>query len=98
VWYVYIIRSQAFPDREYTGATADLKRRMSDHNRGKSAHTAKYIPWELLWYCSFHDKGKALEFERYLKSHSGTAFAKKRLCKPPLRVAVALDRHAIHPL
>jgi putative endonuclease len=79
MWYVYIIRSRAFPDREYTGATADLKRRIADHNAGKSPHTAKYLPWELLWYCAFSDKYKALEFERYLKSHSGRAFAKKRL-------------------
>lgn len=28
---------------------------------------------------SFPDKYKALEFEKYLKSHSGRAFAKKRL-------------------
>jgi putative endonuclease len=76
---VYIIRSMAFPEQEYTGATADLKRRMADHNAGKSTHTAKFIPWELVWYSAFHNKYKALEFEKYLKSHSGRAFAKKRL-------------------
>jgi putative endonuclease len=79
VWYVYIIRSQAFPRQEYTGATADLRRRMADHNSGKSTHTAKYIPWVPVWYSAFPDKYKALEFEKYLKSHSGRAFAKKRL-------------------
>jgi putative endonuclease len=79
MWYVYIIRSLKFPDQEYTGASADLKKRLSDHNSGKSAHTAKYAPWELIWYCAFLDKLKALEFERYLKSQSGRAFAKKRL-------------------
>ncbi|MDX2095626.1 MAG: GIY-YIG nuclease family protein, partial [Alphaproteobacteria bacterium] len=36
-------------------------------------------PWELVWYCAFPDKYKALEFEKYLKSHSGRAFANKRL-------------------
>ena len=79
MWYVYIIRSVAFPDQEYTGATADLKQRMSDHNAGKSSHTTKFRPWELVWYCGFPAKYKALEFEKYLKSHSGRAFAKKRL-------------------
>jgi predicted GIY-YIG superfamily endonuclease len=79
VWYVYIICSLTFSEQEYTGATADLERRMADHNAGKSTHTAKYIPWELIWYSAFPDKYKALEFERYLKSHSGRAFAKKRL-------------------
>jgi hypothetical protein len=32
------------------------------------------------WYCAFLDKFGALEFEKYLKSDSGRAFAKKRLC------------------
>jgi putative endonuclease len=32
-----------------------------------------------MWYCAFPDKYKALEFEKYLKSGSGRAFAKKRL-------------------
>jgi predicted GIY-YIG superfamily endonuclease len=79
MWYVYIIRSVSSPEQEYTGATANLKRRISDHNAGKSTHTAKFKPWELAWYCAFHDKYKALEFEKYLKSHSGRAFATKRL-------------------
>lgn len=79
MWYVYIIRSINFPHQEYTGATADLKRRLTEHNAGKSTHTAKYAPWELVWYCAFLDKQRALAFEKYLKSHSGRAFAKKRL-------------------
>ncbi|WP_064707530.1 GIY-YIG nuclease family protein [Rhizobium bangladeshense] len=79
MWYVYILRSVNFPDQEYTGSTADLKQRLSAHNAGKSAHTAKFAPWKLLWYCAFPDKHNALQFETYLKSHSGRAFASKRL-------------------
>jgi putative endonuclease len=79
VWYVYIIRSVGFPDQEYTGATSDLKQRVVDHNTGKSTHMTKFLSWELIWYSAFSEKHKALEFERYLKSHSGRAFAKKRL-------------------
>jgi len=77
MWYVYILRSINFPKQEYVGATADLKRRLPEHNAGKSTHTAKFRPWELVWYCAFPDKYRALEFEKYLKSHSGRAFAKK---------------------
>ncbi len=79
MWYVYIIRSIRFPDQEYTGASEHLKQRIVEHNAGRSTHTAKFKPWKLVWYCAFSDKYKALEFERYLKSHSGRAFAKKRL-------------------
>jgi putative endonuclease len=73
MWYVYIIRSLSSPGESYVGATADLKQRVADHNAGKSTHTAKFTPWELVWYCAFADKLRALEFEKYLKSHSGKA-------------------------
>jgi predicted GIY-YIG superfamily endonuclease len=79
MWYVYVIRSASAPRQEYTGATADLRRRIADHNAGKSSHTAKHKPWELVWYCAFLEKYAALDFEKYLKSHSDRAFAKKRL-------------------
>ena len=79
MWYVYIIRSIRFPDQEYTGASEHLKERIAEHNAGRSMHTAKFKPWKLVWYCAFSDKYKALAFEKYLKSHSGRAFAKKRL-------------------
>lgn len=79
MWYVYIIRSIHFRDQEYIGATADLRKRIAEHNAGRSAHTSKFMPWELVWYCAFPDKHRALAFEKYLKSHSGRAFAKKRL-------------------
>jgi putative endonuclease len=79
MWYVYIIRSSSSSEQIYIGATANLKQRIADHNAGKSSHTAKFVPWELLWYSAFPDKFRALEFEKYLKSHSGRAFANKRL-------------------
>lgn len=78
MWYVYIIRSSSSPAQSYVGATADLKQRIADHNAGKSSHTSKFMPWELVWYSAFSDKIRALEFEKYLKSHSGKAFANKR--------------------
>jgi putative endonuclease len=79
MWYVYIIRSLSSAAQEYTGLSEDLKQRVKDHNTGKPTHTSKYVPWELVWYCAFPDKGSALDFEKYLKTHSGRAFASKRL-------------------
>jgi len=79
--YVYILSSTADPNQRYIGASADLKQRFADHNAGKSAHTAKFRPWELECYLAFLQKQRAYEFEKYLKSHSGRAFAKKRLCQ-----------------
>jgi len=77
--YVYILCSNAFPDRHYTGITDDLKTRLAKHNAGEVSHTSKYKPWKLKTYIAFSDEKVALAFERYLKSASGRAFAKKRL-------------------
>ena len=77
--YVYILRSVNFPDRYYTGLTADLEERLKTHNAGKVFHTSKYKPWLIETFVAFTDDQKAIAFERYLKSGSGRAFAKKRL-------------------
>lgn len=77
--YVYLLESEAFANQRYVGATSDLKRRLADHNDGKSSHTSKFVPWKLVSYVAFSDVQKAQTFERYLKSGSGHAFARKRL-------------------
>jgi putative endonuclease len=77
--YVYLLQSEMSGNQRYVGLTSDLKRRLADHNAGKSAHTSKYSPWKLVSYVAFLDERKAAIFERYLKSGSGHAFAKKRL-------------------
>jgi predicted GIY-YIG superfamily endonuclease len=78
MYYVYLIRSETHQDQRYISYTTDLKRRLKTHNAGNSPHTTKYRPWTLVTYHSFSDKLKAQEFERYLKSGSGQAFANKR--------------------
>jgi predicted GIY-YIG superfamily endonuclease len=77
--YVYLIRSIHSLDQKYVGITSDVKSRLKAHNEGKSSHTAKYKPWELVTYIAFSDPFKAADFELYLKSGSGRAFANKRL-------------------
>ena len=78
MFYVYMLRSIPNPDQTYIGYTEDLKTRFAAHNHGQSPHTAKFKPWELVTYLAFNDRAKALSFEKYLKSHSGKAFANKR--------------------
>ena len=77
--YVYILECIAEPERHYTGVTEDLKSRLAKHNAGDVSHTSKYKPWRLKTYIGFSDEAKAVAFEKYLKSGSGRAFAKKRL-------------------
>ncbi len=75
--YVYLLKSKNFSNRTYVGYTRDLKKRLSQHNAGDSLHTARYMPWKLHAYFAFKHEHLAIRFEKYLKSHSGRAFASK---------------------
>ncbi len=79
MFYVYLLISQSHPDQRYVGFTTDLEARIKSHNEGASVHTRKYKPWKLVSYSAFDDERRAREFEYYLKSGSGRAFANKRL-------------------
>jgi len=78
-FYVYILTSVADPDRHYTGLSDDLTQRLAYHNAGKCPHTSKFMPWRIETAVAFRSPEKAAKFERYLKSSSGRAFAKKHL-------------------
>lgn len=86
MYYAYILlssKSHIF----YFGSTSDLKTRVEQHNKGKSFATKPHIPWELVWYSGFQTQKEAEDFELYLKSGAGKAFAYKRL----VPVALAKD-------
>jgi putative endonuclease len=76
--YVYILQSLE-SEHYYVGVTNDLRARLATHNSGAVPHTSKYKPWKVKTYVAFSDEMQALKFEKYLKSPSGRAFAKKRL-------------------
>jgi len=59
--------------------TSDLKKRLETHNSGGSVYTKTFKPWEMVTYIGFTNEKQAAEFERYLKTSSGRAFANKRL-------------------
>lgn len=77
MFYVYIL--QLNNNGFYIGSTSDLKRRIKEHNSGKSPYTSKFRPVKLIQYSSFLTENKAIKFEKYLKSGSGVAFRKKHL-------------------
>ncbi|MCJ7740216.1 GIY-YIG nuclease family protein [Candidatus Microgenomates bacterium] len=78
MYYTYILKSSKSLTFYY-GSTSDLKKRVQEHNSGVSKSTKPYIPWTLALYCGFPTKRQAEDFELYLKSGSGKAFAYKRL-------------------
>jgi predicted GIY-YIG superfamily endonuclease len=81
--YVYLLESLSHPGERYIGVAVDLKLRLREHNAGKSLHTSKFKPWRLVTYVAFDSRRRADEFERYLKSGSGHAFARRRLWPQP---------------
>ncbi len=76
-YYVYLIRSIKYPQTIYVGYTTNIKDRLKTHNAGGSVHTKKDKPWELVVCMAFKDIDCAKQFEKYLKSQSGRAFAKR---------------------
>ncbi|MGQ0661795.1 GIY-YIG nuclease family protein [Sphingosinicella sp.] len=78
---VYILQSLARPERYYIGCTDDVLDRVRRHNAGQSEsgsrHTSIHGPWQVVVQIGFEDRAKAFAFEKYLKSGSGRAFAKR---------------------
>lgn len=78
MYYVYILKSKK-DSSLYKGMTADLRKRLEAHNSGCTTFSSSKRPYEIVWYCAFMDKRKALDFEKYLKHGSGHAFTIKHL-------------------
>jgi len=89
--YVYVLESVHDRSQRYVGLTPDLKQRFADHNTGRSPHTRKHKPWNLVAYTAFADEPTAVAFERYLKSGSGRAFLQRHYFRSPAAVPRAPD-------
>jgi predicted GIY-YIG superfamily endonuclease len=74
---VYVLRSTVDPSRYYTGLSTDVAARIAVHNAGSSTYTRELRPWNLVVSLEFSSESSAIAFEKYLKSGSGRAFAKK---------------------
>jgi putative endonuclease len=74
---VYVLKSASPKAHYYIGLTHDAPARLADHNAGRCPHTARYRPWQLHVVTELPNEQLALRFERYLKSGSGRAFAKR---------------------
>jgi putative endonuclease len=79
--YVYLIKSK---NRSclYIGCTSDLKKRLEEHNSGKSYYTRGKGPWTVRYYEAFFSKDDAFQREKQLKRHKrGIIELKKRIEK-----------------
>ena len=69
-FYLYILKSINF-EKTYIGHTNNLKRRLREHNSGKSEYTSKFKPWKVLYTEIFPSRDKAILREKYFKSAAG---------------------------
>lgn len=79
MWYVYFLKLSN--DHLYVGSTNDLDRRVQSHKSGQVISTKGYLPLELKSYVAVETELHARELEKYFKSGSGKAFAKRRFLR-----------------
>jgi predicted GIY-YIG superfamily endonuclease len=77
MWTVYILKCS--DETYYVGCTNDINDSLSRHEKSDIKYTSSRLPIKVVHQSVFFDKYKAYEFEKYLKSGSGRAFAIKRL-------------------
>ncbi|HSE90371.1 MAG TPA: GIY-YIG nuclease family protein [Candidatus Binatia bacterium] len=78
MYYVYVLKSRK-DGRFYVGCTADLRKRIAEHNDGKTRSTRHRIPFDLLYYEGSRNHTNALHREKYLKTTYGKRYLKNRL-------------------
>ena len=77
-YYVYVLESMK-DAKQYIGFTTDLRKRMDQHQQGKSFATAPRRPFVLAYYEACRSKIDAMRREDYLKHSEGRRFLAKRL-------------------
>lgn len=77
--YVYVIKSQK-DGQLYIGETSDLRRRLAEHNNGKSIATKSRIPFDLI-YCEAYQNSLLAKQREYKLKKFGQSYhqLKKRI-------------------
>ncbi|MBO0321918.1 GIY-YIG nuclease family protein [Muricauda sp. CAU 1633] len=75
MFFVYVLYSREFK-KYYVGFSADIDRRLKEHNNGKTQSTKAFIPWEMVHKESFETLTEARRREKYLKSAAGRKWRK----------------------
>ena len=76
MWYTYFL--ELSNNDIYVGFTGDLRKRLTLHQSAKITATSKYLPLKLKSYIAVDNKKQAMDLEKYFKTGSGKAVAKKR--------------------
>ncbi|MFA6131674.1 MAG: GIY-YIG nuclease family protein [Patescibacteria group bacterium] len=75
MYFVYVLQSEK-DERLYIGSSADLDKRLKQHNSGKTKSTKPYRPYKLIYTEEFQSKTEALQREKQIKN---SGFIRKQL-------------------
>lgn len=75
--YVYVLQSQS-DQGLYIGYSADLRRRLSQHQAGEAFATSFRGPWQLIYYEAYLEEADARGREEFLKSGLGRRYLAKQ--------------------
>lgn len=79
-FYVYVLES-INEGKRYIGYTSNLKRRLEEHNQGKTFSTKFNKPFKLIYFEGCLQDQDAKRRETYLKTSQGRKFLGLRLIK-----------------
>lgn len=77
-YYIYVLKSLK-DNMNYTGYTKNLKVRFEQHQKGEVESTKDRRPLILIYFEGCLNQQDATHREKYLKSHYGKMYLKKRL-------------------
>jgi putative endonuclease len=78
MFYTYVLQSEK-DGNLYVGFSKDLKLRFEQHASGRVESTRDRRPLKLIYYEATLVRDDAIRREKYLKTHYGKMFLKKRL-------------------
>lgn len=76
-FYIYVLYSES-DGNLYTGYTKNLQSRFEEHNSDKVQSTKHRRPLQLIYFEGCTNKEDAIHREKYLKTHYGKMYIKKR--------------------
>lgn len=74
--YVLLSEKEGF---KYVGYTQNLSQRFEQHQKGYVKSTKNRLPLKLIYFEGCLNSSDALKREKYLKTHYGKMYIKKRL-------------------
>ena len=75
---VYVLLSQS-TNKLYVGQSANLERRLLEHQSSLARYTRGRGPWQLVFHEEYGTRADAMQRERFLKSGQGREWLKKML-------------------